>query len=550
MNTRFPVVTGLLLGLVVIMSAGCSKKDNPAAPQTLNPTDASQVVHQAGKLEPLAQDHDAITGTVSRDEGAFRYITETHDASKNIQEITYLGLNDDVVWTGNLIKGAKVHQFVYEPVVGVARNPVTLSINLEGSGSGSVLSQTVADPKLSTIRQGISDLLGKAIDAGTSYAARAQFDKTQVYSESQLNLVVGADLKYGAGSLNTKFDWASSARKNKIIAKYQQIYYTIDMDTPANPGAVFASTNSLDAIKAALPAGSCPMYVAGVTYGMMALTFIETDHSQSDMSVALDAAYGGLGLDVEIRSGLTKRQVLENSNIKTVVYGGSSAGLGQIETGYQGFIEVVHASILLGINSPGVPLIYRFRHLCDNTLANVTLTSQYSLTRAIRLQQAIRIVADKFVCEAQGDDCGCDDDHPDITRFLVKANATQRKSAADLGVNYCLADTVVYDGGPQELGTNGEHLMGTSVLFELDAEHYDFQMATIKLYAYLREDDTSYFPCLCDDDATEAYITVPASDLLVNPHAITLYLPGARLRCEVRIEMANAPMRQRLANRR
>ena len=212
-----------------------------------------------------------------------------------------------------------------------------VTINLEGAGGGSALTLAVADPKLSTIRQAISDLLGQAIDAGTQYAARAQFDKSQVYSESQLNLTVGADLKYGAGTLNTTFDWSSTTRKNKIIAKYQQIYYTIDMDTPATPAAVFASSNTLAGIKAAIPPGSCPVYVAGVTYGMMALTFIETDFSQTDMSIALDAAYGGGNLDVEIRSGVTKRQVLESSNTKTVVYGGASDGVGQIETGYKGF---------------------------------------------------------------------------------------------------------------------------------------------------------------------------------------------------------------------
>ena len=547
MKPNARIASGLLLGLALVLT-GCGKDEKPTAPQPTNPTDIDQAVHQAGKLEPLSADHDVVTNTETRDEGAFRYVTESHDASKNIQEITYLGLNDDVIWTGNLIKGAKVHQFVYEPVVGVARNPVTLSINLEGSGTGTTLTQVVNDPKLSTVRQGINDLLGRAIQAGTHYAARAQFDRTQVYSESQLNLVVGADLKYGAGSLDTKFDWASTTRKNKVIAKYQQIYYTIDMDTPATPGAVFASSNTLAGIRAAIPQGSCPLYVAGVTYGMMALTFIETDYTQSELNASLDAAYGGLGLDVEVRSGLTKRQVLESSSIKTVVYGGASAGLGQIETGYQGFIEVVHASIQLGINSPGVPLIYRFRHLCDNQLANVTLTSQYALTRMIRLKQAIRIVADKFVCTGTGDDCAWDDSYPDFFGFVVKANATQRTSAADPGVNYCLADTTVFsDPNEHEMALWDEHPAGTSVLLELDAEHFDFQLATIKIYAKVNEHDAF----TCPNDWDEGYIIVPAGEFGANPHTIELTAgQGAKIRCEVRIEMANRPAGPLTARRR
>ena len=81
--------------------------------------------------------------------------------------------------------------------------------------------------------------------------------------------------------MGTRFDWGSTTRKNKIIAKYQQLYYTIDMDTPSSPAAVFAASNTLEGLKSAIPPGSCPVYVAGVTYGMMALTFIETDYTET-----------------------------------------------------------------------------------------------------------------------------------------------------------------------------------------------------------------------------------------------------------------------------
>jgi thiol-activated cytolysin len=542
------IASALCLGLVMVLSAGCSKKDdNPVAPTPPTPTDIEQVIHQAGTVQKLSEDKDVVTDADTMIVGAFRQVTESHDAARNIQEITYLGLNDDVIWTGNLIKGAKVHQFVYEPVVGVARNPVTLSINLEGSGSGTAISQVVNDPKLSTVRQGISDLLGRAIQSGTTYAARAQFDKKQVYCESQLNLAVGADLKYGAGSLGTTFDWASTTRKNKIIAKYQQLYYTIDMDTPATPAAVFSSSNTLDGIRAAIPAGSCPVYVAGVTYGMMALTFVETDYSESELNASLDAAYSGGFLDVEIRSGLTKRQVLENSSIKTIVYGGSSAGLQQIYTGYQGFTEVVSHSIQLGISSPGVPLIYKFRHLCDNSLANVTLTSQYSLTRLIRLQQLVRLTIEKFVCEWANDDCG--DDVAEIDRIYVWVNASQQATGG-APVNYHAQDLQVYTyesgGYGHQMNDGDEHPINMSADFTFDTEAYDYEKATIRVRAKVRDWDG----VLCSDDWAENSLSpVLAANFGSNPHQFWLYGNDFTMRFEVKIELANAPQKPFAARR-
>jgi len=538
MKTRIRIVAGLCLCLASIMSQGCG--DDPAAP-TLNPTEVGRVIEQAGHLQPLGPDKDVVTDTQSRDEGSFRYITEVHDAALNVQEITYLGLNDDVIWTGNLIKGANLHRFVYEPIVGLARNPVMLSINLEGSGGGSTITESISDPRLSTVRQGISDLLDRAIQAGTTFAARAVWERKQVYSESQLNLAVGADVRYSSVNVSAMFNWDSTTRKNKILAKYQQLYYTIDMDTPSSSAAVFGSSNTLDAIRAAIPPGSCPVYVAGVTYGMMALTCIETDYTESEMNASIDAAYSSAPLDVEIRSGLTKRQVLENSSIKTVVYGGASAGLDQIYTGYEGFTEVVRASINLGTESPGVPLIYKFRHLCNNNLAGVTLTSQYSITRIIRLRQMVRIVADSLVCVWANDGCG--DDQLEVIHIAVRANATQKSSVTDPGVRYCAQDTLVFDfaagGYGHQMNDGDVHRMGTSMVFELDAENFNYELATIKLHALVLDAEPTIF-CV-DEPPYEGSITVPATEFGINPHAVTVYAPDFEMRCLVTIQMANKP---------
>ena len=54
----------------------------------LDPASVAQVVDQAGKLQPLSPDKDVITDTQTHDDGAFRYVTETHpDKGRSSREL-------------------------------------------------------------------------------------------------------------------------------------------------------------------------------------------------------------------------------------------------------------------------------------------------------------------------------------------------------------------------------------------------------------------------------------------------------------------------------
>jgi hypothetical protein len=46
-----------------------------------------------------------------------------------------------------------------------------------------------------------------------------------------------------------------------------------------------------------------------------------------------------------------------------------------------------------------VPLTYKFRHLADNTLALVTLTSQYTLVKPLQVRQRVQVTVDDFECK-------------------------------------------------------------------------------------------------------------------------------------------------------
>jgi hypothetical protein len=425
-----PFVVGVVAPALALLLLSVACGDDQLT--SLDPEGAMEVLAQAGKVSPQGEEGDSVT-TEEEVAGDFLYVTEYHDVLENKEGISYLGLNDDIVWPGNLVRGDRAHEFVYEPII-VDRQPVTISISSLGtSGEAPTVSRSVDNPRLSTMRQGIADLLAQAITPGTTVPARAEASLRQVYNESHLSMFVGADVSYELGELNTRFDWSSTTKQNKIVAKYKQIYYSIDIDQPASPLDFFDSSMTVDELRSAVPPGSMPIYVAGVDYGMMALMFIESDYSEETMGATLQAKYDGV-LSVEVEAGVTAAQVLQNSSMEIVVYGGATAGLGHIDLGgnIDQFMEIVEESQNFGPTTPGVPLVYKFRHVLDNTLALVTMTSQYSLVIPIRILQQVRLTVDSLVCTMSDDEAS--GNNVDMDRFGIWLNAYNKQSASDPGV--------------------------------------------------------------------------------------------------------------------
>lgn len=474
-------------GVIAASAFACGGDDVTEPTATLD-----EVLAEAGKVEVLAQaKHDISTDSVV-EQGDYRVTYEKHDVVDNIQSVVYLGLNDDVIWPGSVVKGDHAHDFVYEPI-SVPRGPITLSLSLETSQTGGAITRTIDDPKLSTVRQGISDLLADAITTGTTVPAKVEFIYQQVYNESHLNLAAGADISYGAGSLDTRFDWNSTSKKTKVFAKYKQIYFTVDMDTPRSLADFFALDADPAVVAAAMPPGSRPLYVAGVSYGMMALMFIETDFTEEQMETAIEATYQGTA-DVTLDFGYTAKEVMDQSSIQIIVYGGATAGLQDLELGFEGFKHVIEASRDFSASSPGVPLAYKFRHVRDNTLALVTLTSQYTLVRPLQIRQRVMVTAVRFVC-TMADDEGLDNT-VDMDRFGVWTNGWNRVNDQDPGVlvntpDHAEGSTVYWwqTSGEVSFDPGNVHTCGSAFIMTFDTENFDFTVAKLTLTAYARDYD-------------------------------------------------------------
>ena len=155
----------LLTTLCLLVVPACSS-DDPVGPIGATGGDLDAVLTAAGKVVPPEEERDDITKTEEVRDGA-RYISETHDAVEHLDSVVYLGLNDDVIWPGSMVRGDQAQSYTYVPI-SAPRAPITLSISLEGTGLTGSLSEEVADPTLSKVRQGISALVGRALDQEVS----------------------------------------------------------------------------------------------------------------------------------------------------------------------------------------------------------------------------------------------------------------------------------------------------------------------------------------------------------------------------------------------
>jgi thiol-activated cytolysin len=433
----------LMFVFLLIAALGC-KKDKDVT----DLISIEDVIDTAGEI-PIAAEKNEINVEALCPDGTVN--EESHSIAKNFNKITYLGLNDDVLWPGNIIKGDRITSNIYEPV-SLERAPVTLSINLEGSTGGGNLSTTINDPSLSTVRQGIHDIIESSVGVGVHIPAKVEIEKTQVYSESHMNLAIGTDISYGGASLSSKFNFETNTQKTRIVARYKQIYYTINVDQPSSPADFFDPSITIEQAKSKMPPGSQPVYVSGVSYGAMAFMFIESDLSKELLNMAIDASYSGFGLDVEVTSEYTARQIFQQTSTSIVVYGGSTDAISTFTNiNLDAFFDYINASSQFDptSNTGAVPLSYSFRHLSNNTLAQVSLTSDYTIiTPCHPLKYKVSLEKFHVISEDDGGGGASDLTQLEVTvRAFEYSNETNEELTLESLNQYTLS---AYPVDPQE----------------------------------------------------------------------------------------------------
>lgn len=387
-NTTFCFL--LAIGLLVTMVSSCQKDNltdpnvNPDLPFLANPSDTldpndpidqqiigiidstfhfGTFIPQPGVLEdPVLLEESTAT------QDGIRCEVKQYKWAPGYGEPMLFDLTASM-WVGELYRAESIVSGAYTPIP-AHRKPLVLSTSLQNIiGSPR---DTLFNPSLSSYRESMNNMFQQGVSGET--AAQVSFDIKEVRASEEFKLSIGANYGSFWGSVKASFGWNTAVQKSRYSVTFQQIYYSVDMDTPNSPSDFFLTPPDLNQF-----GEYSPVYVSSIKYGRMALFTFESDSSSSVVDAALNATFSFFGGDGGVNITAHQKETLNSSNIKAYIVGGSGAYAVQAIQGFEGLKQWILDGGNYSNNSPGVPMAYQLRFLKDNSLAKIVLASEYNV---------------------------------------------------------------------------------------------------------------------------------------------------------------------------
>lgn len=322
-------------------------------------------------------------------------VKKLNKVDETLTRVSILNPNAGVIYPGALILGNKRLAEGLPTPIALPRAPMVLLLDLDGDGIDK-LSQTIVDPKNSTVRNGINSILEKwhkQSDAqGYTIPSKLIKNISKAYSSEQLAIELGFNAKWAEGSASALLDVKSNSDKEVTVAFFQQIFYTITMDTPQRPSDVFDASQVTKAdLENVIDNQNPPAYVRSVEYGRVVMVRMET--STKNTSVKLEAALDyAVNPKTSIGGKLDSKyeSILNDSSFKVYAIGGRSDNAAKLVAGndLSGLRELIETDAVYSRSNPGVPIAYTVAWLKDNDNAGIKVSSDYVETECTEYDNA------------------------------------------------------------------------------------------------------------------------------------------------------------------
>lgn len=347
-----------------------------------------ELVTQAGKLEVAsAQSAQEIpcNGQCPADgpEGNLYCSYKRYDETKVFENLVAFAPNSATLWPGAVVIGQDAKEGLLTPV-GVGLAPVTFSVSLENL-SGPPTGKMSA-PSLSSFREEMQGILKGADKAKAP--ARLEYREERVHSEEHFGLQLGFGVGFKSFGAESAFNFSSGSSRTRLIVRFTQTYYTIDVDTPKTPADFFSPDVTAAQLSAFVSGENPPLYVQSISYGRQGFFFLETDASFEEIQTSLNVSFDAIFAKAEASVSTTHKNRIESSTMKVVILGGSGTSAVQSISGYEGFLQAIQDGAEYSPESPGVPIAYKLAYL-DNAAASFHLTSEYSVRNCTKTKATL-----------------------------------------------------------------------------------------------------------------------------------------------------------------
>lgn len=291
--------------------------------------------------------------------------TKKYKVDATFNENYILSATQSNLYPGSIIDGRAYSNGQINPVNGV-RQPMRISPSYGGRGT------TVSGVSISGVR---SALLG-TLPTGATPAVML-FNTTTIRSEEDLRVHLKAGYDDGINAIKASGGYRSTDKSNVVAVQFIQLYYTVDVDRPADliSAAVFADGTQISADH---------LIVDQVGYGRMVNLLVETNYSAQEVEGALKYSgnYGTKKISAELET--TYEKVLERSRFTAFVIGGNTNSAAQLIASNGGSLQrFLEQGASFNKQNPGLPIVYKLRFLKDWSEANVLLSTTVTKTECV-----------------------------------------------------------------------------------------------------------------------------------------------------------------------
>lgn len=493
MSKRIAITVLWIAAVFVLFSCNTEGEDSGGTggtvPLNSNQSNFNGVIStNTGDISNPSEVNPAQLITSSTDESTPGYVTiaKTYSHAPGFSEQFSFNPASDVIYPGALLQGESIASGQYTPVTG-KRGSTTISISLMNLG-GSVAA-TVTNTSLSTVRQAINGILSQEASGATP--AYISFSMEQVYSSDHVKAVLGGNYGSGTTSVSGQFNFGDTAKRTKILVRFLQIYYTIDIDIPVYPCSFFAADADWSHINNQI-SNTSPVYVSSVSYGRMALFSFESSASATDLRNAIEASFQAAQNNIALDS--TNSSILNTATVHATIVGGNGLEAAKAVSGFDG-AEGLKQYLVNGGNyskdSPGVPIAYKLRYLRNNALARVVFNSQYNLADTYEVSNTFRVSDMSVMCIDPDGDFGGKGEYYGFCEVYVyiSPNESNRLQATVNGIlhNGTVWNVDKSDSGNWELGPWEEKSFNSDLEFTVAGK--DMDRAYLKVGGWMREDD-------------------------------------------------------------